>query len=57
MMRDGLTADPSTWVGNTSTVGNRRSAVVVCYRGAAPTTSQLAVCASRVSCISSSVVW
>lgn len=42
LMRDGLAADPSTWVGNTSSsAGVRRGAVVVCYRGAASTATQL----------------
>lgn len=42
LMRDGLASDPSTWVGNVDTTsGSRRSAVVVAYRGAAATATQL----------------
>lgn len=41
LMRDGLAADPSTWVGNLSSSGTRRRAVVVAYRGAAATSAQL----------------
>lgn len=43
LMRDGLAADGSTWVGNLSATGTRRRAVVVAYRGAAATAGQLAV--------------
>lgn len=41
LMRDGLAADPTTWTGtlNTST-SVRKRAVVVAYRGAAPTSMQ-----------------
>lgn len=41
LMRDGLAADPSTWVGNLSVSGSRRRAVVVRYEGAAATSAQL----------------
>lgn len=42
MMRDGLAADPSTWVGNMPVSGGRRRAAVVAYRGAASTATQFA---------------
>lgn len=41
LMRDGLAADPATWVGNLSVTGTRRRAVVVRYEGAAATSAQL----------------
>lgn len=41
LMRDGLAADPATWVGNVSASATRRRAVVVAYRGAAATSAQL----------------
>lgn len=43
LMRDGLAADPSTWVGNMTSSGVRRRTQVVCYRGAASTATQLSV--------------
>ncbi|MFG3137708.1 hypothetical protein ACGFZA_16035 [Streptomyces sp. NPDC048211] len=42
MMRDGLAADPSTWVGDFPVTALRKRAVVVAYRGAADTSTQLA---------------
>jgi hypothetical protein len=41
LMRDGLAADPATWVGNLSSSGTRRRAVVLRYSGAAATSAQL----------------
>jgi hypothetical protein len=41
LMRDGLAADPATWVGNMSVTGIRRRATVVAYRGAAAVSAQL----------------
>lgn len=41
MMRDGLAADPATWVGNVNATSTRRRAVVVAYRGAAAASAQL----------------
>jgi LysM repeat protein len=40
MMRDGLAADPSTWVGNVGSTRTRCRTVVVAYRGAAAVASQ-----------------
>jgi len=40
MMRDGLAADPATWVGDFSNVTACKRATVVRYRGAADTTMQ-----------------
>jgi LysM repeat protein len=41
LMKDGLAADPSTWVSDVNeTNTSRKKAVVVCYRGAAPVASQ-----------------
>lgn len=42
LMRDGLAADPSTWTSNFNTSATRKRAIVVAYRGAAPTATQLA---------------
>lgn len=40
LMRDGLAADASTWVGVLNASATRKRAFVVAYRGAAPTASQ-----------------
>lgn len=40
LKRDGLAADPTTWVGNVNANNTRRRAVVVCYRGAAAAADQ-----------------
>lgn len=40
LMRDGLAADPSTWVGNYGSTFSRCRATVVGYRGAASTATQ-----------------
>src|SRR6267154_3357660 len=43
LMRDGLASDPSSWTGNLSVgTASRKRAVVVAYRGAAPTAVQFA---------------
>lgn len=41
MMRDALSADPSTWVGDFISTHARCRTTVVCYRGAASTATQL----------------
>lgn len=40
LVKDGLTADPATWVGNVSVAAGRRRAVVLRYTGAASAASQ-----------------
>lgn len=42
LMRDGLAADPSTWASNFNLSATRKRAIVVAYRGAAGTATQLA---------------
>ena len=56
LMRDGETADPATWVGNTASTTTRRRAVVVAYRGAAATADQFAVENTSSSTSTSAVV-
>lgn len=41
-MRDALAADPATWVGDFPVTALRKRAVVIAYRGAADTSTQLA---------------